>query len=215
MANPDRRDPWLDIPLSDYEGHMSADSVAQLSVLGSLFAEVLAECRPESVAILGVAGGNGLEHVDPLVTRRVVGVDLNRSYLEAVRRRHGVRLHLELHRLDLATEKLELEPVHLVHAALIFEHAGTDRCLENAIALVAPDGALSVVLQLPGSAPDVAATPFLSIQTLARNFSIIDPGAFTSLLETRGFRLRAQTTRPLPGGKAFWMGIFRRTSDRF
>jgi len=37
--------------------------------------------------------------------------------------------------------------VELVHAALIFEHAGTGRCLENAISLVSPGGHLSVVTQ--------------------------------------------------------------------
>jgi len=36
-------------------------------------------------------------------------------------------------------------------AALIFEHAGLDRCLENAVNMVAPGAALSVVLQLPSA----------------------------------------------------------------
>jgi hypothetical protein len=30
-------DPWLSIPLADYEGHMGADNVQQLSALSDLF----------------------------------------------------------------------------------------------------------------------------------------------------------------------------------
>jgi hypothetical protein len=42
-----------------------------------------------------------------------------------------------------------LEPVQLVHAALVFEHAGVDDCLDNALSMIAPGGNLSVVLQMP------------------------------------------------------------------
>lgn len=203
-------DPWLNIPLSDYEGHMSLPEVGQLRVLSDLFAEALACCSPESLAILGVAGGNGLEHVDPRVTQRVVGIDINPGYLDTIRQRHGNRLNLELHCLDLARHALQIEPVRLVHAALIFEHAGTGRCLQNAMALVAPGGLLSVVLQLPSeSQPGVAATPFRSIQTV--RFSLGDPGEFRAAVEGCGFELGGLTRRSLPGGKAFWMGFFGRT----
>jgi hypothetical protein len=41
-----------------------------------------------------------------------------------------------------------VEPVELVHAALILEQAGIVRCLENAERLVAAGGALSVLPRL-------------------------------------------------------------------
>ena len=59
MANP-----WLSIPLQDYEGHMGRDNAQQLSVLSELFKRALDICTPDSVAVLGIAGGNGLEHLD-------------------------------------------------------------------------------------------------------------------------------------------------------
>ena len=128
--------PWLRIPVADYEGHMRSAGVQQLDALADLFGEALAICRPRSVAILGVAGGNGLEHVDAAAARRVVGVDLNPEFLTAVRQRFG-KLPLELHCLDLASEPVEIAPAQLVHAALIFEHAGVDQCFENALKMVA------------------------------------------------------------------------------
>jgi hypothetical protein len=48
--------PWLGLPLGDYEGHMQSPGVGQLAVLSDLFREVLTMRSPQSVAILGIAG---------------------------------------------------------------------------------------------------------------------------------------------------------------
>ena len=96
--------PWLHVPLTDYEGHMGSAGVQQLDALSDLFAEALTYCRPEAVAILGIAGGNGLERIDGNITRRIVGLDVNPLYLEAVRRRFQAARGLELHCVDLAEE---------------------------------------------------------------------------------------------------------------
>jgi len=201
--------PWLSVSLADYEGHMKSPEVRQLTALSDLFADAAGFCGPESIAILGIGGGNGLERIDAAVTKRVVGLDINPLYLEAVRQRHAQMGGLELDCFDLAEEAVNLPPVQLVHAALIFEHAGVGRCLENALSLIAPGGALSVVLQLPseGEQP-IGESTFPSIQTLEPHFSLIDPVWLCEMLEGREFRLKRQTRRPLPSGKGFWMGIF-------
>jgi hypothetical protein len=132
--------------------------------------------RPASVAVLGVAGGNGLEHVDGTLTTRVVGVDLNPTISTATKQRFPDLRGLELHCADLQHDRLHIEPVSLVHAALVFEHAGMDRCLDNAVSLVSPGGHLSVVLQLPSEAHDaVTPTPFPSMSALAGDFAFVDP----------------------------------------
>ena len=203
--------PWLEIPLADYEGHMESDGVQQLGPLSDLFAQALAFCRPATVAVLGMAGGNGLEHIDGRITSRVVGLDVNPSYLDAVRQRYPMVCGLELYCIDLAKEVVDLEPVELVHAALVFEHAGVGNCLKNALSLVAPAGALSAVLQLPSEIQqDVATSQFSSIQNLRSHFSLISPRWFRDALECRQFRLEYETRRSLPAGKGFWMGVFRR-----
>ncbi len=199
--------PWLTIPLADYEGHMEA--VQQLSALSALFARALEICRPDSVAVLGIAGGNGLEHLQQAGITRIVGADINAQYLEDVRRRFGKDLPLELHCVDLARDELRLSPVALVHAALFFEHAGVGRALDNALALVSPQGHLSVVLQLPEpSQPGVTQTAYPSMQTLAASFSFVEIPAFRDVLERRGFRLQLEERRPLSTGKMLWFGVF-------
>src|SRR6516164_6608605 len=105
--------PWLSIPLEDYEGHMGSPGVQQLTVLAELFKRALDYCLPESVAVLGVAGGNGLEQIDCAATKRIVGVDINQRYLDEVRRRFGSGSLgcLELYCRDLAERKMSVAPV--------------------------------------------------------------------------------------------------------
>src|SRR5665213_493080 len=159
--------PWLTVPLADYEGHMRSAEVQQLEALSDLFAEPVARYRPGSIAMLGIAGGNGLDQIDANVTKRIVGLDVNPLYLDAVRQRYSLLCGLELYCIDLAEQVIDLQPVQLVHAALVFEHAGTGRCLENALSLVSPGGALSVVLQLPSEIEQgVGTSGFPSIQNL-------------------------------------------------
>lgn len=202
------QNPWQSIPLSDYEGHMRAPGVEQLAALSLLFSRALQRVRPKSVAVLGIAGGNGLEHIDGSVSR-VVGVDIRSEYLEEVRRRFPA-LPLELHRLDLTTDRIAAAPVDLVHAALIFEHTGLGGALDNALSLVAPGGSLSVVLQLPSTAATVAPTPFSSMQSLREHVSLIAFDGFRELVESRDFDPIAEEAMALPGGKSFWLGIFSR-----
>jgi len=203
--------PWLSVPLADYEGHMRSAEVGQLDALSELFAEALAYCRPRSVAVLGVAGGNGLDHVDAGITRRIVGLDVNPLYLDEVRRRYAGIRGLELYCADLAEQLVDLEPAQLVHAALVFEHAGVGLCLENALSLVAPGGALSAVLQLPGeSGQAVGASQFASMQKLKSHFSLVDPRRLHEALAQHELRLTHQSRRSLPAGKGLWLGVFRR-----
>lgn len=203
--------PWLLVPLAEYECHMNATDVEQLAPLAELFALALAQAQPRSVAILGIAGGNGLAEIDPATTGRIVGFDINPTYLDAVRERYSHLPNLELHCVDLAAEAIRFPAVELVHAALIFEHAGTGRCLENALAMVARGGRLSVVLQLPSKTqPAVSATPFPSLQALQAEFKFVDPRRFAERLAKDCFVLEREQSKALPSGKAFWLGIFKR-----
>jgi hypothetical protein len=206
--------PWLSIPLEDYEGHMSSPAVRQLTELASLFKKALHRCNPESVAVLGVAGGNGLEEIDPTTTNRIVGVDINPHYLDEVRQRFGHLAGLELHCCDLSERNFNPPSVALVHAALLFEHAGTAVPLDNALSLVSSGGHLSVILQLPSKEEDsVAPTNYKSMQTLKPNFALIDITGFQRLLRQKGFQLVEEDTRHLPAGKALWHGIFTRRKE--
>jgi len=205
------RDGWLDVPLAEYEAHMVCN--AQLSALSLLFARALDLVRPASVAVLGIAGGNGLEHIDHRTTHRICGIDVNPTYLQTVVSRFATMEGLELLCADLSAMRIQLPPFELVHAALIFEHAGLALAVQNAVELVAANGRLSVVLQLPSPiAAAVSQNAVPSIQGLASGFKLINPCAFEGLVAEKGLHLEQVSQYPLPEGKAFWHGIFQRDS---
>ncbi len=202
---------WLNIPLEDYEGHMSHKNVQQLDALAALFKNALAICRPENISIVGIAGGNGIDQIDHETTKRIVGLDINPQYLNEVRRRFRHLSTLELDCLDLQTERASSSPTTLVHAALIFEHTGLEPALSNVLPLVEKDGKFSVVLQLPSQLEqDVSLTGFSSLQTLKQDFRLIDPDEFTQLMTQNDFHLFQKSCHSLPAGKALWWGLFER-----
>lgn len=58
--------PWEDIPLTDYENHMKLDSVKQLQAMNEMMKCQFDAYPISSVMILGIAGGNGLEHIQKI-----------------------------------------------------------------------------------------------------------------------------------------------------
>src|SRR5271165_2155312 len=116
--------PWLEIPLQDYEGHMSLPSVGQTPMLADQLEKLVGQHAPSSVAVIGCAGGNGLDRCESAGVRRVVAIDINPGYIAACKIRYAHRLpNLELHCADVESKQLQFEPVDLVYAALIFEYA--------------------------------------------------------------------------------------------
>jgi hypothetical protein len=80
--------------------------------------------------------------------------------------------------------------------------------------MVGRHGSLSVVLQLPSVLErEVGTSPFLTISKLSSEFSLVNADALAGQLATRRFEPVHQSTRPLPAGKAFWLGIFKRMAE--
>ena len=83
------QNPWREISLEDYENHMKLDSVMQLQTLNKMMKTQLSDYDVSTVMILGVAGGNGLEHIDKNKYKKVYGVDINENYLKMVTERYA------------------------------------------------------------------------------------------------------------------------------
>lgn len=73
--------PWRYIPLDTYERHMGSEEVMQQQALNRIMGEQLG-CGAATVAILGAAGGNGLEHW-PALHRDVCQVELEQAMASA------------------------------------------------------------------------------------------------------------------------------------
>jgi SAM-dependent methyltransferase len=211
MVGKNADNPWLAIPAADYEGHMGAGGVDQLAPLRAIFAELYARVRPARLAVLGCGPGNGLDIVDPAVTRRFAGVDLNADYLSLARERHAQLAPIatwicaSADRCDLETSGFDL-----IHAALLLEYTEPSAVLPRIAGWLAPGGVFSVVLQLPGGDARISATDFASLQTLSSLMRLVDPDALRELATRVGLVELSSREVPLARGKSFWAATFTR-----
>ncbi len=205
------KNPWLDIALADYEGHMSSPGVAQARLLADIFAEQLDIHKPRSLAVLGCAGGNGFERIASDITRRVVGVDLNGEYLNAVRVRFGTGFgQLELVEGDIQAATVAFAPVDLVYASLILEYVDVASTLRRVRDVLNPGGAFVTVVQLPAvHLPAVTLSPYTSLQVLEAVMRFVAPEDLRAAAEHNGLRQLSAATRQTPPGKRFEVQVFR------
>lgn len=197
--------PWLGIPEADYIGHMSSPAVGQHPVLCRLLGDVLDAVRPGAVLLLGGSTGNGLEHVNPAVTARVVVVDINRTYLLRLRERFpNPAYELDARCGDVGDVDLGREVYDLVHAGLILEYVAWPLLVPRVASALRPRGVFSVILQTPSaSSPAVTPTPFSSLRSLESVFHFVDPNALVEVAHGVGLGLRTRRREALPAGKSF------------
>lgn len=193
--------PWQEIDLNDYENHMSLNSVGQLRVLNEMTKDQFYAYPVQSVIILGIAGGNGLEHIDKQVIHKVYGVDINHSYLQACKSRYpelqGV---LETIHADL-TQSIECLPhADLLIANLFIEYIGYD-CFRRVVEQVKPKY-ISCVIQIDTDASFVSDSPYIRVfDRLAEIHQQIEETSLIRAMEQVGFKNIAETTKDLPNGK--------------
>jgi SAM-dependent methyltransferase len=195
---------------------MACADVAQASLLAEVFSTVLRRFRPASVAIIGCAGGNGFDRIDPHTTTRVVGLDINPEYLEATAQRYSDNFtELVLRNADVAGVELNLAPVDLSYAALILEYVDVAAALRNLLAICREAGHLVVVLQLPSAAlPAITPTAVPTIMRLAPVMKLVDPLALVEVARGIGFALRESTSVTSGAGKQFAIHIYQRLPKR-
>lgn len=117
--------PWKSISLSDYENHMAMDSVQQLQAMNQMMKGQLNQYEVQSAMILGIAGGNGLEHVDTEKLNKVYGVDINQEYLTITKKRYeNLSDTLDCLCVDLVSEAEKLPQVDMLIANLLIEYIG-------------------------------------------------------------------------------------------
>ena len=171
---------------------MASPWVGQLPLLAEAFRSALARCRPRTLLVLGCGTGNGWEHIDPAVTRRVVGIDVNAEYLALLRERFPAPgCDLALRCEDLATADLPASTFDLIHGALILEYVDWRALLPRLTRALRPAGTLSVVLQLPSpTVPAVTPTAFSSLLRLEPLFRFVEPDEFLEAAQSLGLTLQ-------------------------
>lgn len=203
--------PWLAVPLADYEAHMALPHVGQGRLLSEAFGRALDAYAPRCVALLGCAGGNGLEQTTTRPLERVVAVDINPDYVRQARTRWATRIPgLELFVGDVQAEDFGFAPVDLVFAGLLFEYLDIAKALAKVRTMLRARGTLVTVSQLPSAAiPEITPSPFASLDGLGSIMRLVRPGRLRELAEAGGYRQVEEQILDATGGKQFCMQGFR------
>ena len=195
--------PWLSIPLEDYESHMSHHLVGQSLLLNTLVKKYLDAIKPESALFLGISGGNGLEHINTDTTRWVVGVDINPEYLyNALSRYQPAIPNLKLIKLDITNHTERICEADFVWAALVLEYTGIDKALAFCKNNMQKQGDLLVSIQVNNNQQSVGATGIESIKNVEEIFSMVDAEKLADQAEESKFNLIGKEENFLPGGKS-------------
>lgn len=154
--------PWKDILLDDYEKHMKLDSIKQLQAMNEMMKTQFEEYPANCVMILGIAGGNGLEHIQNNQFEKIYGVDINASYLQEVKNRFpNLNESLECLCIDLVKEYEQLPTADLVIANLLIEYIGYE-CFQKVIQQVKPKY-VSCIIQINVEENWVSDSPYLQV----------------------------------------------------
>lgn len=192
---------------------MGLETVGQLQALSRIMKEQF-ERFPEAstVAVLGVAGGNGLKHCCGRF-EEVYGIDINEEYLSACQERYGPMLdeRLKLLNMDLTKAEVELPPVDLVIADLVIEYLG----VKAFCAKICQTKYVSCVIQRPDAKLDfVSTSPYQqSFQSIGKLHQDVDRRSLVKGLDGQGYELVSEEIIQLPNGKSFHRIDCRKRSE--
>ena len=195
------KNPWEAIELSDYENHMKQASVMQLQCLNDMMKSQFNLYPVKSVTILGVAGGNGLEHVDTNKIEKVYGVDINSKYLSKCAERYKKFLGVfEFICIDLTDENTALPYAEMLIADLLIEYIGYE-CFKNTV-LQAKPIYVSCIVQVNTDEGFVSDSPYIHVfDDLDRVHHHIEENGLTETMKGIGYILINKGEQGLPNGK--------------
>lgn len=197
------QNPWIFIPLKDYEDHMQRKNVFQAQTLSERMRLRFADTQISSIIILGIAGGNGLEHASPHV-KSIVGVDINADYLADCKTRFAsLDKRLQLICADLSDPHLQLPPCDLMTADLLIEYIG----LSSFASLIARSRPMriSCTIQSDGKTDGfISESPYRDrLDALRTIHSLIGSNELCETMARLDYILKKKTSVDLPNGKSF------------
>jgi hypothetical protein len=189
---------WLNTELETYESHVALSTVGQAAAIREAIRLAVEELKPESFLYLGCAGGNGLEAFS---SQRVVGLDLNETYLDRARQRFPAADFMQC---DLNQTLPALESFELAFGALVFEYIENLNGLLDQLAERVNGHLVVLLLATRQGAPAVSDSPYRELlQPVGREFRYLSVEGFLETAALAGFEVSGQQEIALPAGKYF------------
>ena len=195
------KNPWEKIQLSDYENHMKFDSIMQLQAMNEMMKIQFDSYPISSVIILGIAGGNGLEHIQKEKFSKVYGIDINSDYLKEVANRYkGLNNILELLCINLKDKSYLLPKADMIIANLLIEYIGYE-CFQRTVLLVNPKY-VSCIIQVNTEENWISNSPYLkAFDELERVYLQIEEQKLINTMKEIDYRVITTLERLLPNEK--------------
>lgn len=194
--------PWLEIPYSDYENHMTEAGQAQ--ILNRLTKYCLEKHKPESFALIGCSTGNGMEHIKPEITKDIYAIDINPDYLDRMRIKYEVKFHnLQICNLDIQNDEMIIRDVDLVLIGLVLEYVDPETALNKVIEMLNERGVLSIVIQKNKQTSFVSKTKYRSLEKLTDFSNEVDEVQIDRLIRSKNMILIQREEIELTKGKSF------------
>jgi hypothetical protein len=196
--------PWKYIPLSDYERHMSDPSVGQSAVLRQIFQDQITAFKPAIVTIFGIGAGDGLDVLDPAVTKNVTGIDVNGEYLKRCADRYSSRGYsLTLIEADVNAGFIAMNPTDMFIANLFLEYVETEKFLSVIRNSGHAGTIISATIQQNNGDTFVSQTNIPTLNDLARYHRDVDTESIIASMIENGCKLLGTMKYGLPGKKEF------------
>ena len=194
--------PWQNINLEDYENHMKLDSVMQLQSMNEMMNEQFYTYPVKTIMILGIAGGNGLNHIRPGKIEKVYGVDINENYLErCVHRYPELEGIFEPVLCDLQAENADFPEAELLVANLFIEYVGYEN-FQRGVTKAAPKY-VSAIIQINREEGFVSDSPYLHVfDHLDEVHRKIDREGLIQAMNQIDYHHIFEIERELPNGKS-------------
>lgn len=196
------KNPWLEIPLSDYENHML--EVGQAQALNKIIKQSLERYLPENFALLGCSTGNGLEHIKSEITKKVFAIDINSDYLKKTKENFKNRINrLEIINADIQNDEVPIKNVDLFFVGLVLEYVDPEKVLEKIINLLSKNGILLIVIQKGTNTTFVSKTKYKSLEKLADISNEVNEKEINSLIQSQNMKLINRDEIELTNNKSF------------
>lgn len=196
---------WLNTGLDIYESHVALSSVGQSAAIREAIREAVESLKPQSFLYLGCAGGNGLEAFSD---QRVVGLDLNETFLDKARERFPAAAFIQC---DLNRELPDAGNFDLAFGALVFEYIENLKGLLDRLSLSVTGHLVVLLLSTREGAPAVSDSPYKELlQPVGSEFRYLSVDTFLDTAALAGFEVAGQKEIALPAGKYFVSITLRR-----
>jgi len=204
--------PWTQIPLNDYESHMNLPEIGQASYLADTMGELAQMIQPQTVAVIGCAGGNGFDQLKESGVEHLIGIDINNDFCDIAFDRYGEQFeHLEIMTADFCDETCEFDPVQFLFAGLFFEYVDLQRAIKKCAEQIVSGGYFAAVIQLPcDTIAEISPSPLSeTLSQLSSIMNLIDPVQLEQIAAESGFTLLDSRIDTLESGKSFKLFLFQ------